>query len=225
MKKFALVLFSVSLLAGCNKPATTSNSSDSSFNPYPDANFVDKEIPADDYIYHLWTNIGKKWTFLSSEKNFIIAEFKSHEPIVVDENPTKNDDGFYHIYFSFSNNNEMKFDIPEKGIGNYGRDNQFELSLVKVIGTYTSYRKYYYSEKANAVKEELSIFKPVDASKEDDDKLQGKKTAAAFLNNKGEFILMNTVISSINIETVERNSKTQYLQVDEGVEVTFTHDR
>lgn len=225
MKKFALLLLSTCALVGCNKPVTSSGNSDSSFNPYPDANFVDKEIPADDYTYHQWTNIGEKWTFLSSEKNFIIAEFKSPEPIVVNEDPIKSDDGFYHIYFSFSNNNEMKFDIPEKGIGNYARANQFELSLVKVFGTYTTYRKYFYSEKANAVKEEVSVFKPVDVSKEDDDKLQGKKTAAAFLNNKGEFVLMDTLIPSINIETVERSSKTQYLQVDEGVEVTFTHDR
>ena len=223
--KLPLLLLSLVGIISCSKIESTSISTSTNtgwdYTNIPNAPFTDEvEYPADDYEYHLWTNVGP-YTFLSSKGNNLIAEYKSKQIIhydISDDSPDA--DGYYHYYLSISYAEEEKPVFPEKGTINCPNNQTADLLLVKNIGVYTNYRKYLYSPSLHVVKEEISVFEPIGI--DNPESMINKKIINLFLNNRGELI-MGINPSPSNIKKIEPFQQTSYYKIPEDCKVTFNN--
>lgn len=228
LNKIALLAVLMCGIVACNNENTSFNSSSSSnsvdYSSISDPVFSETEIAADDYAYHQWTNVPP-YTFLSSQGYQLVAEFKSTMKIERVSDATPDSDGYYHCYLAFPYAGDERPTLPDKGVIHVSKDDEKDLLLVETIGVYTNMHNYYYSEKANAVKEVVANFKPVEMSEENITKMVNKTIYNTFLSNTGELMIMNPYTpSQKNIEVIKPFERIAYYQVENGVEVTFDHD-
>ena len=222
--KIPLLLISLVGVVSCSKAESISTSTSSTwdYTNIPNAPFSDEiEYPANDYEYHLWTNVGP-YTFLSSIGYRLIAEYKSKQQIelynLVENSPDS--DGYYHYYLSIPYAEDEKPVFPEKGTINYSSNQTADLLLVNNIGVYTNYHKYLYSPSLHVVKEEKSMFEPIGIA--NPESMVNKVIIDLFLNNRGDLWMgINPPYS--NIKKIEPHFETSYYKVPENYKVTFNN--
>ena len=222
MKVSKLTMLFMMTLGLCLTACNDSNSSisqSSSDNSIPPALFTDEvSYPADDYEYHQWTNVPP-YRFLSSIGFQVVAEYKTMQPIVQVTSETQDTDGYYHCYLSIPYATDEEPTFPEKGTFKYSQNAECDILLVNVIGRYTTYNKYYYSESLRVVKNEQAVFKSIDVK--EPEKMQGKTILDLFLTNTGELMIVSATPPSKNIGKIEPFEKTTYYKVNDDVTVTF----
>ena len=222
--KIPLLLLSLIGFTSCANATSISSSTSVSFDytSIPNAPFSNEvEYPADDYEYHLWTNVGP-YTFLSSTGNRLIAEYKSKQQIelynLVEDSPDS--EGYYHYYLSIPYAEDEKPTFPEKGTINCPNNQTADLLLVNNIGVYTNYHKYLYSPSLHVVKEKISIFEPIGIA--NPESMVNKIIIDLFLNNRGELWMgINPPYS--NVKKIEPHLETSYYKVPNDYKVTFNN--
>lgn len=217
----AVALLSLVGVTACDEVISSKSSFGSSIDYNVDP-FSETEIPADDYTYHQWTNIGSIYTFLSDpDGHFRVAEFKTQQALHGFTDETPGDDGYYHFYLGlFLARDELEKTFPDTGIYKYEPNAQCDLIKVRDIGMYLMYsHEYFYSETARAVKQVVKTFESIDINNPEE--MINKKILGLSLTRDGELRINDPYPPTKNIKKVEPSLRTTYYKVPDGVEVTF----